>query len=260
MEAMNVAVAGWAGAGKTTVAGTLARVAAAGGDEVLVIEDDPTPSLAVTLGLGATAEVAALPEDLLVRIRSDDGESEFELAKPPQVVVEDYGTPAPADVTLLKLAEIEHETTDLVNSPRITARKLVGALVRAHDAVTVIDAVDVVEHLPRAAVEAVDVLVVVVEPYYKSIEAGQRTSELAADLGFSDVRIVANKVRNGEQRGAILEFFGSSDLEVEAIVPYAEDIPRARRADRAPIDDVPESPGVQAICDLTEELLETHGK
>lgn len=260
MESMNVAVAGRAGAGKTTVAGTLARVVATGGDEVLVIEDDPTPSLAVTLGLGATPEPAPLPEDLLVRVRSDDEEPEFELAKPPQVVVEDYGIPAPADVTLLKLAEIEHETTDLVNSPRITARKLVAALVREHDAVTVIDAVTVVEHLPRAAIENVDVLVVVVEPYYKSIEAGRRTTELAVDLGFPDVRIVANKVRNDEQRASLREFFGSCDIDIEAIVPFAEDIPRARREDRAPIDDVPESSGVQAICDVTAQLLETHAK
>lgn len=257
---MNVAVAGWAGAGKTTVAGTLSRVVAAEGDEVLAIEDDPTPALPVTLGLGPgpNLEVTPLPEDLLARVRQAGGETELELAKPPQVVVEDYGTSAPAGVTLLKLAEVEHETTDAVNSPRLTARKLVAALLRGYDGVTVLDAVPVLEHLPREAIDAVDVLVVVVEPYYKSLEVGRRTADLAVELGFSDVRIVANKVRNGDQRAAIREFYATSDVDIPAIVPFVQDIPRARREERAPIDVVPESAAVQEIYTVTEKLVETH--
>lgn len=257
---MNVAVAGWAGAGKTTVAGTLARVVAADGGEVLVIEDDPTQALAVTLGLGPgpNLEVSPLPEDLLARVRPANGETELELAKPHQVVVEDYGASAPAGVTLLKLAEVEHETTDTVNSPRLTARKLVAALLRGYEGVTVLDAVPVLEHLARETIDAVDVLVVVVEPYYKSLEAGRRTADLAVELGFSDVRIVANKVRDGDQRAAIREFYATSDVDILGIVPFVEDIPRARREDRAPIDDVPESAGVQGICTVAEELIEAH--
>lgn len=257
---MKVAVAGWGGAGKTTVAGTLARTAGATGGNVLAIEEDPTPALPVTLGLDDGAEVSPLPQDLLRRVRSDGQETDFELAKPPGVVVEDYGTAAPAGVTLLKLAAIDHDTGDVLNSTRVTAREVLAGLLGERDGITVIDAVGVLEYLPGDAIEAVDVLIVVVEPYYKSLESGRRTIDLAHELGFSDVHLLANKVQNGEQRTAIREFYAECGHEIGTIVPYAEAIQRAREDDRAPIDAAPDSPSVQAICTATDDLLSRYDR
>jgi len=250
---MNVAVAGWAGAGKTVVAGTLARVAAAGGADVLAVDDDPTETLAVTLGVGREADVAPLPEDLLNRVRASEREADFVLAKPPGTIIDDYGVAAPADVTLLKLAEVEHET-DGVNSSLLTARKILAGLVRERDEVTVVDGVAAVKHLPPDAVAAVDVLLVVVEPHYKSVEVGRRTVELAADLGFPEVRVVANKVHDGAQRTIIEDACASHDLELGAVVPFDEAVHHALQDDRAPIDDAPETAAVRAIGTLVEDL------
>lgn len=250
---MNVAVAGWAGAGKTVVAGTLARVAAAGGADVLAVDADPTATLAVTLGLGRDSGVAPLPEDLLNRVRAPEREADFVLAKPPGTIIDDYGVAAPADVTLLNLAEVEHGA-DGVNSPLLTARKILAALVRERDEVTVIDGVAAVKHLPPDAVAAVDVLLVVVEPHYKSVEVGRRTAELAADLGFPEVRVVANKVHDGTQRTIIEDACAAHDLELGAVVPFDEAVHRALQDDRAPIDDAPETAAVRAIGTLVEEL------
>jgi CO dehydrogenase maturation factor len=47
-----IAVAGKGGAGKTTVAGVLARLLAEGGREVLTVDADENPNLGVSLGLG----------------------------------------------------------------------------------------------------------------------------------------------------------------------------------------------------------------
>ena len=48
---MRIAIAGKGGTGKTTIAGTLARVMARTGREVLAIDADTNPNLASVLGI-----------------------------------------------------------------------------------------------------------------------------------------------------------------------------------------------------------------
>ena len=52
---MKIAVGGKGGSGKTTVAGTLARVLAERGLKVVAVDDDSNPNLALTVGLGIWA-------------------------------------------------------------------------------------------------------------------------------------------------------------------------------------------------------------
>ena len=48
---MKLATVGKGGSGKTTVAGTLARIFAEEGTPILAIDGDPNPNLALTLGM-----------------------------------------------------------------------------------------------------------------------------------------------------------------------------------------------------------------
>jgi CO dehydrogenase maturation factor len=50
---MKVAIAGKGGAGKTTIAGTLARQLARQGYEVLALDNDLNPNLPLTVGIPA---------------------------------------------------------------------------------------------------------------------------------------------------------------------------------------------------------------
>src|SRR5437016_5434308 len=64
---MKIAVAGKGGSGKTTLAGTLARVLGHRGQVVLAIDADTNPNLAVTLGLPreAAAHLQPVPPDIM---------------------------------------------------------------------------------------------------------------------------------------------------------------------------------------------------
>ncbi len=66
---MKLAVVGKGGAGKTSIAGTMARVLARHGRRVLAIDGDPNPTLALTLGVSPerTLQMPALPPDLMER-------------------------------------------------------------------------------------------------------------------------------------------------------------------------------------------------
>ncbi len=55
---MKIAVAGKGGSGKTTIAGTLARILGQSGNQVLAIDADPNPNLAVSLGLDSDSAAA----------------------------------------------------------------------------------------------------------------------------------------------------------------------------------------------------------
>lgn len=106
---MKVAVAGKGGAGKTTIAGTLARLLAQGGREVLAIDADPNPNLAVSLGLGP-AEAAAIrpvPHSFAHHGKNADGKYSVDLDVAPATIVGDYAATAPDGVRLLLIGRVE---------------------------------------------------------------------------------------------------------------------------------------------------------
>lgn len=251
---MKVAVSGKGGSGKTTVSGTLARSLAADGYDVLGIDDDDDPNLAPTLGIPRDREVAPIPGDLLKRVETPDGDAELELAKSPQEIIDDYGVEAPDGVTLLKMGEVDHAGEGCMCRAHSTAREVLSEVVESRDEITVMDMVAGVEHLGRGTAEDVDTLLVVVEPYFKSLETGRRTKELAGDLDISDVRVVANKVRDDRDRESIEEFCADNDLEIAAVIPYDDGVRRADQAGEAPVDYDGDSDAVRAIGDLAAAL------
>lgn len=105
-----IAVAGKGGSGKTTVAGTLARVLARSGREVWAIDADSTPNLAITLGMSrdAAAAIAPMPRSILTESRDADGKRIVSLGVPPATVVERHAVNAPDSVKLLLMGRIDH--------------------------------------------------------------------------------------------------------------------------------------------------------
>jgi CO dehydrogenase maturation factor len=251
---MKIAVSGKGGSGKTTLSGTLARSFAAGGSDVIAIDDDENPNLAMTLGIPREQSVPPVPSDLLQRVETPGGESELELTKTPDEIIADHGVTAPGDVDLLKMGEVDHAGSGCMCRAHSTAREVLSEVVDTRDEVVIIDMVAGVEHLGRGTAKDVDVLFVVVEPYYKSLETGRRTKDLAAELGIPDVRIVANKVRDEEDRVAIEEFCEQHDLEIAGEIPYDRDIMRADQEGAAPFDFAADGEGVAAVGDLAADI------
>ncbi|MFP5299532.1 MAG: AAA family ATPase, partial [Actinomycetota bacterium] len=66
---MKICVSGKGGSGKTTISGTLARLAAETGRRVIAIDADTNPNLALTLGVdGAVMDgIEPLPHGLMVK-------------------------------------------------------------------------------------------------------------------------------------------------------------------------------------------------
>ena len=103
---MRVALSGKGGAGKTTIAATLARLFARRGHRVNALDDDPNPNLAVALGL-TPEQVAGLrrvPRDEILEERADaEGHRGLHLTQPFEDVLAEYGVRGPDDVGVLTM-------------------------------------------------------------------------------------------------------------------------------------------------------------
>ena len=120
--------------------------------------------------------------------------------------------------------------------------------------VTVLDMEASIEHLTRGTVANVDALLVVTEPYYRSLETAGRTMPLAHELGLERVWIVANKVRGERDEAAIREYCARRGFEIVGMVPFDESVVEADRQGRALIDSAPAAPAVSAIAALANSV------
>lgn len=122
--------------------------------------------------------------------------------------------------------------------------------------VTILDMEASVEHLTRGTVRNVDALLVLTEPYYRSLETAGRMVPLAQELGLDAVWVVGNKVRDERDDAAIREYCARRGFDVLGIVPFDERITEADRLGRALIEFAPAAPAVQAVERLASQLEE----
>ena len=89
---MKIAMVGKGGAGKTTLAGTLARILARKRYRVLAIDGDPNPNLALTLGM-ARADVdriRSIPSSLVESVTTAPGQSTLRMTMDRSKVLGEY--------------------------------------------------------------------------------------------------------------------------------------------------------------------------
>src|SRR5918912_4446824 len=103
-----------------------------------------------------------------------------------------------------------------------TVRSVIEAASDADEDFCILDTEASPEHLSRGTARYADAMVAVVEPWFKSLETGRRMAVLAHDLGLERVALVANKVRDDQELGAVKEFAQRNDLALAAVIPYDE--------------------------------------
>ena len=90
------------------------------------------------------------------------------------------------------------------------------------------------EHLGRGTTESMDEFIVVIEPGARSVQTYKNVKRLAKDLGVSQVKVVANKVRNPEDEEFIRNKIPAEDLL--GMIHYNTEVIDADRQGKSPYD------------------------
>jgi CO dehydrogenase maturation factor len=106
-------------------------------------------------------------------------------------------------------------------------KALVNDLVLYKNETLIMDMEAGIEHLGRATVTGVDVMLIVVEPGRRSLDCAATVIRMSKEIGLSNFVIVGNKISSEEDKRYIAN--GLSDTKAAAFLPYSEGI---RNADR----------------------------
>lgn len=137
-------------------------------------------------------------------------------------------------------------------------RSIIGAQPAEAETVIVTDMEAGIEHLSRSTTRHSEVMLVVTEPYYRSLETAARIKTMSDELGIPNVYVVANKVRTEAESIALQRFCEQRDLEIIATIPYDEKVAESSLMPSAPLDYCPDSTGVTAVVNLVQTLRARH--
>ncbi len=253
---MKIATVGKGGSGKTTIAGVLARVFASRAQHILAIDGDPNPNLALTIGMSRddADRITYIPGDLMQRVEQD-GEIILKSIYPDDEIMARYGHKAAENVDLIVMGKPAHGSagTGCMCGSHRAVRGLIAQLTKIGEH-TITDMEAGLEHLKRGTARNVDLMLIVAEPYYRSLEAALRTHELCRELEIPFIRVVANKIRTGEDREAIESFCAQHDMAIIGAVPLDEDLVEAERQARSPFDFAPHGAAVTAITAIADAI------
>ncbi len=135
-----------------------------------------------------------------------------------------------------------------------TVRELLASLVAGYEGLAVLDLEAGLENFSRGTPRHAHTLLIVLEPYFKSLETGRRIQELARELNIPRVLGIANKVRTADDAAAIRRFAESRGIEVAAVVPNDDMILEADRRGQSPADAVPDSPACRVLREFATTL------
>ena len=232
-SSMKLAIAGKGGSGKSTVAGVLALLQARAGCRVLAVDADPDANLASVLGVSAERQREIVPiseRRALIEERTGAKVRQYgQMFKlnPEVADIADDCALVHEGVALLVLGAIEAGGSGCACPESVLIKALVADLVLHKDEALVMDMEAGVEHLGRGTARGVDTLLVVVEPSRMSLDCADRVFRMAAEIGLTDIRVVANKIATPDDERWLRDAL--ADREIVAAIPLSEGI---RAADR----------------------------
>ncbi|MHB8656496.1 MAG: nucleotide-binding protein [Solirubrobacteraceae bacterium] len=247
---MHVAILGKGGSGKSVVAGTLARVLARSGHEVLTLDSDMMPGLALSLGLGLDA--SAMLTDAVEK--NDQGRWRLRKGIGPVRAVKRYSVLAPDGVRHLQCGKLGPAGQPAIMASVNGYYQVIHRLPRSRT----FQRWTIIGDLPAGPRQLAyrwapfaDTFVLMVEPSWKSALTARRIAAILRSTPGASVLPVASKVTGASDRRAVEKMLGEP---VVTAIPADRAVAIAERAGLAPIDHAPGSPAVRAIETLAATL------
>jgi len=243
---MRVCVVGKGGAGKSMVAGTMARQLARRGERVLALDADPMPA-----GMARSLGTQDTPEPLLADAveRKDGGPWRLKRGIGPVTAVRRYAREAPDGVLMLQIGKITLEDHPAFLAATQAYWQLMHRLTEPRtfrDWSFIGDTPAGPRQIAADFSPYADTYLVVVEPMWKSVLTARRAARLAR-MREARVLIVGNKVQSAADRETLEQRLGEPTV---ATIPLDPDIDESDRLGVPLIDHAPDSRGARAIEEI----------
>ena len=265
---MKIAVAGKGGVGKTTVAGTIARLLGRDGLKILAVDADPSYTLWSALGIPADVAKQIVPltenETLVEERLQIEGAGSykgfFKLNPRVDDLAEKFAISGPDNVSLLVAGTVEIGGSGCMCPSATLLKALMRHLILGTDEAFVMDMDAGIENLGRGTTKGMDALVVVAEPGRRSLDILGKIRTLAKDIDVGLVFAIGNKVVTSEDEEMIREWVKKEGIPLLGIIPLDEKVKQADRIGVAPLDLDANSPAMLAISDIKQKLIEEINK
>ncbi len=207
---MKIAITGKGGVGKTTLTSLLAYTYADLEYQVLAVDADPSPCLGAALGfpddlLAGLTPIARMDELIYERTGAQPGTTGGFFKLNPRVDdLPDRFSAVKGNIRLLELGAVEMGGSGCICPESTMLRSLITHILLRMDEVVLMDMYAGVEHLGRATADAVDAMIIVVEPTARSIGTATQIKSLAEDLKLAKLYLVGSKLRNEDDRAFIM--------------------------------------------------------
>ena len=252
---MKIAISGKGGVGKSTLAAALAVLLVRKGNKVLAIDADADANLAAALGVSNSEQKKIIPiskQAELIEERTGAKVKQygqmFKLNPEVDDIAGKYATLING-VSLLVLGAVEQGGGGCACPESVLLRALVTDLILFKKEMLIMDMEAGVEHLGRATVKGVDVLIIVVEPGQHSIDSTNKIIRMASEIGLTKIKLGANKVDGKDDQQFIINAF--PDNEIIGFIPYSNEIRKTDRSEKCVIDCVSED-----IIEIFESILD----
>jgi CO dehydrogenase maturation factor len=255
---VKIAVSGKGGVGKTLIAGGLARCLAEKDLKTIAIDADPSPNLALTLGLTPeqARNITPISENKeLIESKTGTGYSGvFRLTFTVDDIVREYSVTTPFGVNLIVMGTVRSMGSGCMCSANAVIRALLRHLVVERDEAVVLDMEAGVEHLGRGTAKQVDTMLLIADASMKSLEVAKSIHDLATKAGMQQVFLIGNKVANETQERAIRDFADEKGLTILDFVPFDQEVVESEMQGQTPLKNR-EFKAVRAIENLCERIL-----